>query len=87
MAYHEEGVLNGGFVAHRGHVVLLELEDHHLFEELVAHQELLGGTRDVPVVVHDAQSCEVCQELVHPDCSKDMPEGWYCEDCWDSVYG
>ena len=37
--------------------------------------------------VDDAQSCEVCQGLVHPDYSKDMPEGWYCEDCWDSVYG
>jgi len=35
----------------------------------------------------DTTPCECCQEIVHPEDSVDMPEGWYCRDCWDSVYG
>ena len=37
--------------------------------------------------VDDACECEICDEPVHADFSVDMPEGWYCQDCWDSVYG
>ena len=37
--------------------------------------------------IEEACDCEVCDELIHADCSVDMPEGWYCQDCWDSVYG
>ena len=36
--------------------------------------------------VDDASTCEICDNLVHPDLSVDMPEGWYCQDCWESVY-
>jgi len=37
--------------------------------------------------VEDAINCECCENLVHPDYSVDMPEGWYCQDCWDATYG
>ena len=37
--------------------------------------------------VDDASTCECCENLVHPDCSVDMPEGWYCQDCYDDIYG
>ena len=35
----------------------------------------------------DASWCEGCEEIVHPEMSVDMPEGWYCQDCYDSMYG
>jgi len=37
--------------------------------------------------IEDSCPCEVCDEPIHLDMSVDMPEGWYCQDCWDSVYG
>ena len=39
--YNEEGVLNRSLVSHREEVEVFELENHKLFEELIAHQELL----------------------------------------------
>ena len=35
----------------------------------------------------DSSWCEGCEEIVHPEMSVDMPEGWYCQDCYDSMYG
>ena len=43
-----------------------QLQDHQLFEEAVAHHELLGGARNVPVVVQDPHACETGN--VHLDC-------------------
>ena len=56
ITYEEEGVLNGGLVVHRSEIVLFNLQDHKLFKEPVAHHELLGGTRDVSVVVEDSHT-------------------------------
>ena len=36
--------------------------------------------------VDDAPACKCCKESVHPDVSVDMPEGWYCEDCYSDIY-
>ena len=38
--------------------MLTESQDHKLFEEAVTHHKLLGGTRDVPIVVEDAHTSE-----------------------------
>ena len=38
--------------------MLTEGQDHKLFEELVTQHKLLGGTRDVPIVVEDAHASE-----------------------------
>ena len=56
--YDEEGVLDGGLVVHGAEVVLTERQDHKLLEEAVAHHELLGGARNVAVVVEDAHASE-----------------------------
>ena len=56
--YDEEGVLDGGLVVHGAEVVLAERQDHKLLEEAVAHHELLGGARDVAVIVEDAHASE-----------------------------
>ena len=34
----------------------------------------------------DASACECCKELVHPDVSKGVPWGVYCQDCYDDIY-
>ena len=38
--------------------MLTESQDHQLLKEAISHHELLGGTRDVSVVVQDAHACE-----------------------------
>lgn len=38
--------------------MLTDGQDHKLFEEFVTHHKLLGGTRDVPIVVEDAHTGE-----------------------------
>ena len=56
--YDEEGVLDRGLVVHGAEVVLTERQDHKLLEEAVAHHELLGGARNVAVIVEDAHASE-----------------------------
>ena len=58
MTYHVEGVLDWGVVVHGAEEVFAESEDHDLLEEAISHHELLGGTRDVTVVVEDAHTGE-----------------------------
>ena len=38
--------------------MLLEGQDAGLLQQFVAHEELLGGTRDVSVAVLDSHTCE-----------------------------
>ena len=38
--------------------MLTDSQDHKLFEEAISHHELLGGTRDVPIVVENAHTSE-----------------------------
>jgi len=40
-----------------------------------------------PMCSDDALECPCCGFIEHPDHTVDMPEGWYCQDCWDAVYG
>ena len=47
--------------------MLLELEDHELLEEFVAHEELLGGAANVTVVVHDTHAGETGDLHLHGD--------------------
>ena len=35
----------------------------------------------------DSSWCECCEEIVHPNLSVDMPEGGYCQDCYDDIFG
>jgi hypothetical protein len=58
ITYHEEGVLDGGSVAHGAEEVFAERQDHELLKETITEHELLGGARNVSVVVHDAHACE-----------------------------
>lgn len=58
ITYNEEGALDGGTVVHGSEVVLTQLHNHELLKEAVAHEELLGRSGDVPVVVEDAHACE-----------------------------
>ena len=53
-----EAVFNRGAVVHGSEVVLFDRQDHKLLEDLVAHQELFGRTRDVTVVVQDSHASE-----------------------------
>ena len=55
--YHEEGVLDGCLVHDGAEEVFTERQDHELLKEAVAEHELLGGTRDVAVVVEDTHAC------------------------------
>jgi hypothetical protein len=54
--YHVESVFNRGSVIEGSEEVLLNGQDHELFEEFVAHKELLRGSGDVSVVVEDSQA-------------------------------
>lgn len=40
--------------------MLFNLQDHKLFKELVTHEELLGGTGDVSVIVKDSHTGVSC---------------------------
>ena len=56
--------------------------------ELLCFNPYLTG-HDESVCRHckdDALSCESCQEIVHPEDSIDMPEGWYHRDCYEHIY-
>ena len=35
----------------------------------------------------DLIECEVCEDKFPPDMTHDMPSGWYCDDCFQSVWG
>jgi hypothetical protein len=54
--YNVETVLNGRSVVERSEEVLFNGKDHKLLENLVPHHELLGGSRDVSVVVEDSHT-------------------------------
>lgn len=56
--YKVEGVLNWGCVVHWSEEVVLKSKNNNLFEELITHQELLGGTRNVSVAVLNSHTCE-----------------------------
>ena len=56
--YQVEGVLDRRLIVHRPEVVVLQREDDGLLQKLVAHEELLAGSRDVAVVVLDAHTSE-----------------------------
>lgn len=47
--------------------MLLELQDHKLFQEFVSHKELLSRTANVTVVVHDTHAGESSDLHLHGD--------------------
>jgi hypothetical protein len=47
--------------------VLFDGKDHELLENLVSHYELLGGSRDVSVVVEDSHTSESGDLDLHGD--------------------
>ena len=69
-----ETVLDGRSVVHRSEVVLLDRQDHQLLQDLVAHHELLGRTRDVSVVVKDSQAGETGDQHLNCDVSGQVSE-------------
>ena len=56
--YDVEGVFDWGLVVHGSEEVVLDREDHALLEELVAHQELLAGSGNIPVSVLNPHASE-----------------------------
>ena len=54
----EVSLFDRGSVAVRAEELVSEGQDHKLLHKFVAHHELFGGARNVPVVVHDSHSCE-----------------------------
>ena len=83
--YHEEGVFNRCVVEHRSEEVLSQLQHHKLFEEAIAHHELLGGTTDVAVVVHDAHSSETSDVHLKSDMLSHVNVD-VCLLCWISTH-
>lgn len=54
----EVSLFDGGAVAVGAEELVSEGQDHKLLHKFVAHHKLLGGARNVPVVVHDSHSRE-----------------------------
>ena len=77
MTYHEEGVLNGCLVHHGSEEVITDGKDHQLFQEAVAHHELLGCARNVPVVVQDAHARETSHLHLQGDVSAQVDVDLY----------
>ena len=49
--------------------MLLDSKDHELLQDFVTHEELLGSSRDVSVVVKDSHACESGNMHLHRDVS------------------
>lgn len=47
--------------------MLLYRQYHQLLQDLIAHEELLGRSRNVSVVVQDAETCETGNLDLHGD--------------------
>ena len=54
--YEVEGVLDWGGVVHWSEEMVFEGENDNLLEKSISHHELLGGTRDVSVVVEESHT-------------------------------
>ena len=39
------------------------------------------------IAEEDATVCEICAEIFDFNDMKNLPEGPYCQDCYDAVYG
>ena len=52
--YQEECLLDWGLVVHWSEEVFPNCQNHDFFEETISHHKLLGGARDISVVVQNS---------------------------------
>lgn len=70
---------------------LLRLQNR-MHQTMEANMEKQETEKYAPEVVtqedlENAVKCQCCKEWQVSDYMKRAPEGWYCESCFDDIYG